>query len=55
MIEIRNLTKSFKTPDGTVEALRDVSLTVRDGDIAITTILGYSAMSGILGAAGWER
>ena len=41
MIEIKNLSKSFKTADGNVEALKDVSLTINDGDI-----YGIIGMSG---------
>ena len=41
MIEIKNLSKSFSTPDGTVDALKNVSLTVNDGDI-----YGIIGMSG---------
>lgn len=41
MIELKNLTKSFQTADGTVEALKDVTLTVNDGDI-----YGIIGMSG---------
>lgn len=41
MIEIRNLCKTFVTTDGQVEALHDVNLTVRDGDI-----YGIIGMSG---------
>ena len=41
MIEIQNLTKSFETRDGTVEALKNLSVTVADGDIF-----------GIVGASG---
>lgn len=41
MIEIRNLSKSFVTAAGTTEALKDVSLTVADGDI-----YGIIGMSG---------
>ena len=33
MIEIKNLSKTFTTADGTVEALKDVSLSIEDGDI----------------------
>ena len=33
MIEIQNLTKRFTTQSGTVVALEDISLTIRDGDI----------------------
>ena len=33
MIEIKNVSKVFKTKDGTVEALKDVSITIPDGDI----------------------
>lgn len=41
MIEIRNLSKSFKTADGTVEALKNVSISIDDGDI-----FGIIGMSG---------
>lgn len=41
MIEIKNLSKTFKTADGTVDALKDISLTVNDGDI-----YGIIGMSG---------
>ncbi len=41
MIEIQNLSKTFKTADGTVDALKDISLTVNDGDI-----YGIIGMSG---------
>ena len=41
MIEIRNLTKSFSTAQGTVNALQDVTLTIPDGDI-----YGIIGMSG---------
>ena len=41
MIEIRNLTKTFRTSNGDVEALKDVSLTIADGDI-----YGIIGMSG---------
>jgi D-methionine transport system ATP-binding protein len=41
MIEIKNLCKTFQTADGTVEALRDVTLTIADGDI-----YGIIGMSG---------
>ncbi len=41
MIEIKNLTKEFQTADGTVEALRDVNLTIENGDI-----YGIIGMSG---------
>lgn len=41
MIEIKNLSKSFKTENGTVEALKDVSLTIDTGDI-----FGIIGMSG---------
>ncbi len=41
MIEIHNLTKEFQTADGTVEALRDVNLTIENGDI-----YGIIGMSG---------
>ena len=41
MIEIKNLSKTFQTADGNVEALRDVNLTIADGDI-----YGIIGMSG---------
>ena len=41
MIELRNLSKSFTTAEGPVEALKHVSLTVNDGDI-----YGIIGMSG---------
>ncbi len=41
MIELRNLSKSFTTADGPVEALRRINLTVNDGDI-----YGIIGMSG---------
>lgn len=41
MIEIRNLTKTFNVSDKTIEALKNVSLTVNDGDI-----YGIIGMSG---------
>ena len=33
MIEIKNLSKTFLSGDGTVDALKNVSLTIEDGDI----------------------
>jgi len=41
MIEIKNLSKTFRTTAGTVEALKDISLTVNNGDI-----YGIIGMSG---------
>ena len=41
MIEIKNLYKSFETAEGTVEALKDISLKVEDGNI-----YGIIGMSG---------
>ena len=41
MIELRNLSKSFTTADGPVDALKHVNLTIRDGDI-----YGIIGMSG---------
>ncbi|MBO4915606.1 MAG: ATP-binding cassette domain-containing protein, partial [Oscillospiraceae bacterium] len=41
MIEIKNLSKTFRTAEGEVAALRDVSLTIPDGDI-----FGVIGMSG---------
>ncbi len=41
MIELRNLSKTFSSPGGSVEALKHISLTVRDGEI-----YGIIGMSG---------
>lgn len=41
MIEIKNLTKTFETAGGSVEALKNISLTINDGDI-----YGIIGMSG---------
>ena len=41
MIEIKNLCKTFQTADGEVEALKNVNITVGDGDI-----FGIIGMSG---------
>ena len=41
MIEIRNLSKTFSTAGGQVDALRNINLTIRDGDI-----YGIIGMSG---------
>ena len=41
MIELRNLSKRFDTPDGQVDALQHINLTVHDGDI-----YGIIGMSG---------
>ena len=41
MIEIKNLSKTFRTADGDVEALKNVSLKIEDGDI-----YGIIGMSG---------
>ena len=41
MIELRNLSKSFVTADGQVDALRHVNLTINNGDI-----YGIIGMSG---------
>ena len=41
MIEIKNLSKTFKTADGSLDALKDVTLTINDGDI-----YGVIGMSG---------
>ena len=41
MIEIQHLTKTFTTAGGTTEALKDVSLTIQDGEI-----YGINGMSG---------
>ena len=41
MIEIKNLSKTFPSADGSVEALKNVSLSIPDGDI-----FGIIGMSG---------
>ena len=41
MIEIKNLSKTFSTASGSVEALKNISLTINDGDI-----YGIIGMSG---------
>ena len=41
MIELKNISKTFRTSDSTVEALKNVSITVNDGDI-----FGIIGMSG---------
>ena len=41
MIELRNLSRHFETMDGSVDALRQINLTIRDGDI-----YGIIGMSG---------
>ena len=41
MIQLKNLSKTFKTSDNTVEALKDINLTINDGDI-----YGIIGMSG---------
>ena len=41
MITLENISKTYQTKDGTVEALKDVSLTIEKGDI-----FGIIGMSG---------
>ena len=41
MIEIKNLCKTYSLTDGSVEALKDVSLSIPDGDV-----FGIIGMSG---------
>ena len=41
MIELKNVSKTFRTKDNTVEALKNVSITIGDGDI-----FGIIGMSG---------
>ena len=41
MIEIKNLSKTFEAADGKIEALKDISLSIEDGDI-----FGIIGMSG---------
>ena len=40
MIEVKNLSKNFSTPNGKVEVLKNIDLTVEDGDIF--GIIGFS-------------
>lgn len=40
MIELKNITKIFHTPKGDIQACRDVSLTIQDGEIF--GVIGYS-------------
>lgn len=44
MIELKNVSKSFDTAEGKVDALKDVSITIEDGDI-----YGIIGMSGAAG------
>ena len=46
MIELQHVSKTFENAGGRVDALRDVSLTIADGDI-----YGIIGMSGIKTAA----
>lgn len=41
MIEIKNISKTFDTADGSVEALKNISISIHDGDI-----FGIIGMSG---------
>ena len=41
MIELKNLSKTFSTPDGTLDALKNINITIQDGDI-----FGIIGMSG---------
>ena len=41
MIEIRNLSKSFKSQSGDFEALKNINITINDGEI-----FGIIGMSG---------
>ena len=41
MIELKNLSKQFETLDGSVDALRNINLTIRDRDV-----YGIIGMSG---------
>ena len=41
MIELKQVSKTFPTPDGDFQALKEVSLTIQDGDI-----FGVVGMSG---------
>ena len=43
MIEIQHLYKTFETKDGKVEALKDINISVEDGDIY--GIIGMSGSS----------
>ena len=41
MIELKHISKVFPTPDGALQALRDIDLTIQDGDV-----FGIVGMSG---------
>ena len=41
MIELKNISKTFETKDGKVEALKDIAIKIKDGDI-----YGIIGMSG---------
>ncbi|MBQ2093072.1 MAG: ATP-binding cassette domain-containing protein, partial [Ruminococcus sp.] len=41
MIELKNLSKTFFTTDGTLDALKNINITIQDGDI-----FGIIGMSG---------
>lgn len=41
MIELKNISKTFETKDGKVEALKDIAIKINDGDI-----YGIIGMSG---------
>ena len=47
MIELKNISKTFETKDGKVEALKDIAIKINDGDI-----YGIIGMSGA-GRARW--
>ena len=41
MIELKHISKVFPTPDGALQALRDIDLAIQDGDV-----FGIVGMSG---------
>ena len=45
MIELKHISKVFPTPDGALQALRDIDLTIQDGE--------FVAIIGRSGATGW--
>ena len=38
MIELKHISKTFPTADGVFQALDDINLTIRDGDIFLSLI-----------------
>ena len=45
MIELQHLTKRFATQGGTVVALNDINLTIRDGDVYGIIAVSYTHLT----------